>query len=77
MLHLNRNHKIMASRFGMIVTAFVLILWLGSCNQTEKPNVEKAEQKTFASPEDAGAAFLDAAKSGDQAALACDLRSGR
>jgi hypothetical protein len=39
---------------------------LASCNKSE--NV-RAAQKTFASPADAEAAFLDAAKSGDQAAL--------
>lgn len=50
----------------MLVVLFALILELASCNTSDTP---KAAQKTFASPAEAGAAFLEAAKSGDQAAL--------
>lgn len=48
------------------VTLFALALSLASCNrsQTAKPT-----QETFASPSAAGAAFLEAAKSGNQDAL--------
>jgi hypothetical protein len=45
---------------------FALMATLISCKQ---PEVPKAVQKTFASPEDAGAAFYQAAKAGDQAGL--------
>ena len=48
---------------------FVLVSLLASCKKTEKPIEGKIAQKTFASPADAGAAFLQAAKSGDQGAL--------
>ena len=48
----------------MMVAA--VIMSLGSC---KKPEVPAPAQRTFASPAEAGAAFLQAAKSGDQAAL--------
>jgi Protein of unknown function (DUF2950) len=41
-----------------------LIIPLGACNQSSKPSA-----KLFASPEDAGNALLEAAKSGDQNAV--------
>jgi Protein of unknown function (DUF2950) len=44
---------------------------LTACNKSGSPQPEsaKAAQKSFASPADAGSAFLEAAKSGDQDAL--------
>ena len=53
----------------MILTLLLTISLLASCNKSEKTTSEKPVQKTFASPADAGAAFLEAAKSGDQSAL--------
>ena len=53
-------------RLAVFTASFALILALASCNKSETP---KAAQKTFASPAEAGAAFLEAAKSGDQEAL--------
>jgi hypothetical protein len=53
----------------MTLTFLLTFSSLTSCNKPEKATSEKAVQKTFASPDDAGAAFLDAAKSGDQSAL--------
>jgi len=50
----------------MSVAVFGLIISLASCNKSENSN---AAQKTFASPAEAGSAFLEAAKSGDQGAL--------
>ncbi|HMD43212.1 MAG TPA: DUF2950 domain-containing protein [Candidatus Acidoferrum sp.] len=54
-------------------SAAVLLLIVGgvsSCGKPpEKPAAETTVQRTFATPEAAGEAFLDAAKSGDQAAL--------
>jgi hypothetical protein len=52
----------------MSITLAALIL-LTSCNRAEKPATEQVVQKTFASPEDAGAALVAAAKSGDPSAL--------
>jgi hypothetical protein len=49
---------------------FVVILSLSSCSGTEKAVAKKeAPQTTFAAPEQAGSAFLDAAKSNNQDAL--------
>ncbi len=54
-------------------SAAVLLLIVGavsSCGKPpEKPAAETTAQRTFATPEAAGEAFLEAAKSGDQAAL--------
>jgi hypothetical protein len=52
---------------AMIVIAALVLL--ASCNKAEKPAPEQVVQKTFASPEDAGAALVAAAKSGDPSAL--------
>ena len=56
----------LSRRVWTFVALFVLVGALTSCKQPEAP---KPVQKTFASPEEAGAAFYQAAKSGDQAAL--------
>jgi hypothetical protein len=61
-------------RFAAILCTTLMALIAGaviSCGNTpEKPaTTESTAQKTFATPEDAGAAFLEAAKSGDQNAL--------
>jgi hypothetical protein len=48
---------------------FVLAILPTACNKVEHPKEEKTVRQTFASPAEAGAAFLRAAKSGDQAAL--------
>ena len=69
MSHLIRNRKLRVFGFRMLLTLLLTISSLASCNKSEKTTSEKAVQKTFASPADAGAAFLDAAKSGDQSAL--------
>ena len=72
MPHLVREQKVLA-RLVIFAVLFVLITWLASCNKSENPKAEKAAekaaQKAFASPADAGTAFVEAAKSGDQAAL--------
>ena len=57
---------------GRLLVVFALItvpLFLPACNRSEKNTSEKVAQKTFSSPEEAGTAFLDAAKSGEQSAL--------
>jgi Protein of unknown function (DUF2950) len=53
-------------RFWTFVALFVLVGVLTSCKQ---PETLKPVQKTFASPEEAGIAFYQAARAGDQAAL--------
>lgn len=65
MSSLMRNHKILAASL-MLLAPIVLQT---SCSKAEKPAAEKVDLKTFASPVDAGAAVLQAATSGDQAAL--------
>ena len=70
MSHLVWSHKILAARLFIFLMLFASIISLVSCNKSEKATAEKAgAQKTFASPADAGAAFFEAAKSGDQGAL--------
>ncbi len=61
-----RNQKISTSHFAKLGALLLVISLLVSRGKAESP---KAEQKTFASPTEAGAAFLEAAKSGDQVAL--------
>jgi hypothetical protein len=51
------------------LTLLAVLILLTSCNKTEKPVSEQVTQKTFASPEEAGAAVVAAAKSGDQNTL--------
>jgi len=69
MSHVGRNNLAAAPR-RMSITLLAAWILLGSCNKAEKPASEQAVQKTFASPEDAGAALVAAAKTGDQALLA-------
>jgi len=53
----------------MSLTFLAVSILMTSCNKEEKPAPEQVVQKTFAAPEDAGAALVAAAKSGDQDAL--------
>ena len=73
MLHVMRNKENTVRRAEVALRAALLVLVsgvVGSCgNAPQKPTTESTAQKAFASPADAGAAFLEAAKSGDQAAL--------
>ncbi|MBV8867194.1 MAG: DUF2950 domain-containing protein [Acidobacteriaceae bacterium] len=49
-----------------------LTFWLAACQKPENAaseKTQKTEQRTFASPAEAGATFLEAAKTGDQDAL--------
>jgi hypothetical protein len=64
-----RKHKILAVRLAMFPALFAVITSLASCRMPEKVTAEKKVQKMFASPADAGAAFLEAAQFGDQVAL--------
>ena len=52
--------------FVLCMAVAALVLSLASCKKADE---SKPVQKTFASPAEAGTAFFEAAKSGDQAAL--------
>jgi len=71
MVNVMRNSKIAVPRVVLRVALLLLIAIVAdSCGNTpQKPAPESATQRVFATPEDAGAAFLEAAKSGDQSAL--------
>ena len=61
--------EILAAPLFMSLMLFAAIISLGSCSTPEKPTAENTAPRTFASPADAGAALVQAAKSGDHAAL--------
>jgi hypothetical protein len=63
------NQENPAGRLWTFLTLFMLLTTLTSCAKHEKPATERTAQRTFASPADAGDAFFEAAKSGDQSAL--------
>jgi hypothetical protein len=64
----HRNNTL-SSRVGLFLTLFVAIATLVSCSRSENVSASKEAHKTFSTPEEAGAALIEAAKSGDQAAL--------
>jgi hypothetical protein len=65
-----RNKKKLAARLAKFALLFALIFSLASCNKPGNATTQnKAAQKSFATPGDAGAAFLEATKSSDQSAL--------
>ena len=66
MSHFTRKPDIQAGRVARLLALLALIILLASCSKPEK---SQAAQKTFASPAEAGTAFVEAAKSGDQSAL--------
>jgi Protein of unknown function (DUF2950) len=64
------HQKELAAGFLMLGILFALIVLMASCNKAASPAPEqRTAQRTFSSPAEAGAAFFDAAKSGDQNAL--------
>jgi Protein of unknown function (DUF2950) len=76
MSHLLQQSKIPAVRLSLSLMLLVMILSLVSCRKSENVSASSEKtapgneaQTTFASPEEAGAALLKAAKSGDQASL--------
>jgi hypothetical protein len=62
-----QDRKIISPGWWMTVMLFALIICLSSCSKPEKPAT--VEAKTFASPDEAGAALLAAGKSGNQDAI--------
>lgn len=69
MLQLTGSYKNSAGRLWMLVALVAVSALMASCNKSEKTTPKESAQKTFATPAEAGAAFLQAAKSGDQTAL--------
>jgi len=69
MLQLTGCYKNSTARLWMLVVLVAASGLMASCNRSQKSTAEKSVQKTFATPAEAGAAFLQAAKSGDQTAL--------
>ena len=68
-MRLTQSYKPLLFPLCGFLTFLALTVPLISCNKSEKGKSDKPAQRIFASPEDAGAALLDAAKSGDQNAL--------
>jgi Protein of unknown function (DUF2950) len=64
-----RKRNFLGTYLAIFVVAAALAASLTACSKPENSTSEKIVQRTFASPEDAGAALFEAAKSGDQAAL--------
>jgi Protein of unknown function (DUF2950) len=64
-----RCKKAPTAHLAMGVALLALVTSLLACGRTENAAPQKAAQKTFASPDDAGTALLDAAKAGDQSSL--------
>ncbi len=66
MSHIVQNNRLRTPGDWVMVALFVTVTLLTSCNKSENA---KPPQTTFASPADAGAAIVAAAKSGDQSEL--------
>jgi hypothetical protein len=69
MLGTSRKRKVLAAPVATILGVLMLLAALDGCSKAPNATAEKPVQRTFASPADAGAAFVDAAKSDDHAAL--------
>ena len=62
--------KVMILRCWVACALLALVISFASCNKSpEKPAATEAAQKTFASPDDAGKALVEAVKSGSHDAL--------
>ena len=69
MLRVALNRKMGTSRLWTMVVAFGVVIPLVACNTSKPPAPSEAGPKTFATPDDAGAALLAAAKADDRNAL--------
>ena len=78
MSHMVRISEMFAARFWMVSALLLLTPLLISCSKAEIAGSPQhgAAQKTFASPEEASAAVVEAAKSGDQHALLAIFGAG-
>ena len=68
MAHIGWNNLGAAPKWMSMTLSAALVL-LASCHQAQKSASENAAQRSFASREEAGAALVAAARSGDQGAL--------
>ena len=68
MTHIGWNNLAAAPKWTSMTLLATLVL-LASCGQAQKSASASAVQHTFASPEEAGAVLVAAARSGDQGAL--------
>jgi hypothetical protein len=66
---LKLDKKVLAAHLAMFAALLAPINSMVACSKPENTTTEQAVQKTFSSPENAGAALLNAAKSGNQADL--------
>ena len=57
------------ARWSGVLALAIAVLSLASCNKQEKPSESQAAQKTFASPDDAVKALVEAAKTDNRDAL--------
>lgn len=64
-----RTKNGLVTRIMLFAACLAVIAVVSSCKKSGNEGAEKAAQKTFASPEDAGTALFEAAKSGDQNAM--------
>lgn len=69
MLDLIRNRVSLLSSVVVPALGFILLLSLTACNKKENPESTQAGPKTFASPDEAGQALADAAKSQNKEAI--------
>jgi len=69
MPHFFQNQKALGGHLTTVAALLALVASLVACSKQQNTSSEKAVQRTFASPEEAGATFFEAAKSGDQQAL--------
>ena len=66
MLNVARNHSSHAARVFLLTIGVVLVLALAACNKKEQPAPAPAAPQAFASPDAAGKALVEAAKSQNQ-----------
>jgi Protein of unknown function (DUF2950) len=66
MSHANRTKTGLVTHIMLFAACLAVFAVESACNKSGNEGAEKAAQKTFASPEDAGTALFEAAKSGDR-----------
>jgi hypothetical protein len=70
------NRTMSLSRFCTMAVVLAAFLPLVACNTSKAPAPSEAGPKTFATPDDAGAALVAATKAGDRTALLAIFGSG-
>jgi hypothetical protein len=73
---LNRRMTMSTFRFGIMAVVLAALLPLVACNTSKAPAPSEAGPKTFATPDEAGAALLAATKTNDRTALLAIFGSG-